>query len=525
MRSKRDEFLGWAWTSSAILSAALCAAGCGESRGGGGAPAATAASTWAPATTGTAPIDETAGPIEVALREPDERAGAVAEGPIVRTTNDSARLIVTYTAREGWELARSDLAVAEGPAALPQTAAGAPRLSQFQAREEHAPGTREATFTFALDELAGALGVEALRPGTTLAIAAHADLRRPPRDGVGAAEHASAWAGDRAFPRDDRARYFTYTLQAAAPEVMQAAREERARTQPTPRLEPAVEANRSTPTPVETRDPAPMPSETQDPAPKPRETRDPAPMPRETEDPAPRPTPDPTPTPRPTPDPTPTPTPDPAPTPNPNPAPTPDRNPSPMPGDGPGGRGSGTTSLVTVNGIDQGAFRTQTQGGWGTSASGNNPGAYRDANFPAAFPNGLTVGHPAGNTATFSSAAAIEAFLPAGGAAAPLARSHVDPLTTEAGVLAGQVVALTLSLGFDRVDPDFSRDPAALASLVVADPTSPCVGMTVQQVLDEANLVLAGLPARLTPSEATDAVAAVNENFVDGEFLGAFLRR
>src|SRR3989344_5045106 len=31
---------------------------------------------------------------------------------------------------------------------------------------------------------------------------------------------------------------------------------------------------------------------------------------------------------------------------------------------------------------------TYTQGGWGTKASGNNPGTYRDENFSAAFPSG-----------------------------------------------------------------------------------------------------------------------------------------
>src|SRR4029079_4504484 len=31
-------------------------------------------------------------------------------------------------------------------------------------------------------------------------------------------------------------------------------------------------------------------------------------------------------------------------------------------------------------------FRTQTQGGWGTDPTGNNPGVYLHANFAAAFP-------------------------------------------------------------------------------------------------------------------------------------------
>lgn len=36
-------------------------------------------------------------------------------------------------------------------------------------------------------------------------------------------------------------------------------------------------------------------------------------------------------------------------------------------------------------------FKTFTIGGWGTQCSGGNTGCYRDANFAAAFPNGLTI--------------------------------------------------------------------------------------------------------------------------------------
>jgi FkbM family methyltransferase len=40
----------------------------------------------------------------------------------------------------------------------------------------------------------------------------------------------------------------------------------------------------------------------------------------------------------------------------------------------------------------EGQFTTFTQGGYGTSCNGNNPGCYRDANFAGAFPNGLVIG-------------------------------------------------------------------------------------------------------------------------------------
>ncbi|MEE9461087.1 MAG: hypothetical protein V3V53_04610, partial [Bacteroidales bacterium] len=45
-------------------------------------------------------------------------------------------------------------------------------------------------------------------------------------------------------------------------------------------------------------------------------------------------------------------------------------------------------------GCKMGIYRTQTPGGWGAKAAGNNPGTYRDLNFDNAFPNGLVVGDP-----------------------------------------------------------------------------------------------------------------------------------
>jgi hypothetical protein len=170
-------------------------------------------------------------------------------------------------------------------------------------------------------------------------------------------------------------------------------------------------------------------------------------------------------------------------------------------------------------GIDPGDFRTQTQGGWGSTAQGENPGWYRDMNFPSAFPSGLTAG---GNYTTFfSSSLAVENFLPAGGTAAALTQSYVDPLTTEAGVLLGQVVALTLSVTFDEYDPDFGASPVLLKDLVVAE--GMFAGWTVQQVLDEGNVIVGGGSSTYTASDINAALSAINENFVDGTTVGTYL--
>jgi hypothetical protein len=174
-----------------------------------------------------------------------------------------------------------------------------------------------------------------------------------------------------------------------------------------------------------------------------------------------------------------------------------------------------------------GDFRTHDQVEWGQAAIEGSAGLYRDATFALAFPAGVSVGASAlaipGFSAHFTTALAVEAFLPQVGVAAPLTADATDPLLTDAGVLAGDSLALALNLGFDAFDPGFSASCVLLADLVVVDAASPCLGWSVQQVLDQANAILAGAPATVTPDEIDACVAAVNANFLGGLVEGGFL--
>jgi hypothetical protein len=162
--------------------------------------------------------------------------------------------------------------------------------------------------------------------------------------------------------------------------------------------------------------------------------------------------------------------------------------------------------------INPGDFRTQTQGGWGGTCQGQNPACYRDSHFGVAFPNGLIIGNPVigGTKATFKSSAAIEQFLPQVGTpnSLLLGTNALNPITTNAGVLAGQVVALTLSIQFDIIDPSFGASAILLRDLVVKDNTSVCFNMTVQQVLDAANKTLAQIAGSMNPSSNDFLLAA-----------------
>ena len=163
----------------------------------------------------------------------------------------------------------------------------------------------------------------------------------------------------------------------------------------------------------------------------------------------------------------------------------------------------------------KGIYRTQTPGGWGAKAAGNNPGTYRDANFADAFPSGLIIGDPDNFTLELTSAYAIEKLLPTGGKPAALTASLTDPDAIK-NVLVGHVVALSLSLGFDEFDEDFGEADGYLKNLVIADGHG-FDGMSVEAILDEANIVLGGGSSSYYPSQINEIVTKINEYFVDGK--------
>ncbi len=163
-------------------------------------------------------------------------------------------------------------------------------------------------------------------------------------------------------------------------------------------------------------------------------------------------------------------------------------------------------------------FRTQTIGGWGAAPSGDNPGSYLQANFDNAFPDGLTIGCDA-TSVSFTSWKAVNDYLPAGGTPDVLKKSYTNPKPAQLkNTLVSQVIALTLSLGFDIADPNYSSSTTNLGDLMIAE--GEFMGMTVNQVLAMANDALCG-DGDVDALNA--AVTSINENFVDGTYFGTFL--
>ncbi|NND95230.1 MAG: T9SS type A sorting domain-containing protein, partial [Flavobacteriales bacterium] len=176
------------------------------------------------------------------------------------------------------------------------------------------------------------------------------------------------------------------------------------------------------------------------------------------------------------------------------------------------------SSPTDTQNVECGQLRTQTQGGWGTSASGNNPGTYRDANFDQAFPNGVTLG--CDKTLLFTSSQSVQLFLPSGSTATILNENYTDPSDYH-NVLAGQVLALTLSVGFDEYDEDFGTSDVSLGDMVISN--GQFGEWTVYEVLELANEVLGGCTDEYSAQDLNSIVSSINENYVDGNMDGGIL--
>jgi len=167
-------------------------------------------------------------------------------------------------------------------------------------------------------------------------------------------------------------------------------------------------------------------------------------------------------------------------------------------------------------------FRTYTQGGWGSTPNGNNPGAFLQNNFATAFPNGLTIG--CNNTLKLTSATAVRNFLPNGTTPYALpAGNLVNPTKTNySNVLAGQMVALALNMGFDVAFPNFASSTANLKDLEIS--SGPFAGKTVQQLFDAANAKIGGCTSMNNSfSEFNAAIDKINNSYDNGVIKSSFL--
>ncbi|XWV26906.1 Ig family protein [Tupanvirus soda lake] len=98
-----------------------------------------------------------------------------------------------------------------------------------------------------------------------------------------------------------------------------------------------------------------------------------------------------------------------------------------------------------------GEYCTYTQGGWGSTPNGNNPGTILNNNFALVYPTGTFIGLLSDKYVKFTSAEQVRLFLPQGGTAGILTKNYdaiINIMTTSAGVLGGQTLALQLNVDF-----------------------------------------------------------------------------
>lgn len=177
-----------------------------------------------------------------------------------------------------------------------------------------------------------------------------------------------------------------------------------------------------------------------------------------------------------------------------------------------------TVSWYTPQLCDLTGYVTYTQGGWG-SPSSSVPGKLRDMYFSAVFPTGLVVG--SNYTLTLTNALAVKNFLPQGGTAGALTQNYVNPLTTSAGVLAGQVVALKLNVMFNQAGY-LGSNPFPLGNLIIK--MGPFTGWTVNHFLAFAEQALGGGSLNgYSFDDINSTATAINENFDNGKVNNGYL--
>ena len=90
---------------------------------------------------------------------------------------------------------------------------------------------------------------------------------------------------------------------------------------------------------------------------------------------------------------------------------------------------------ATTNQCGVGTWTTYTQSGWGSNPNNDNNAAARCSppNFASVYPGGVTIGNtaPGKFKLTFTTSAAIKAFLPAGGKVGVLQATATNPIQLE----------------------------------------------------------------------------------------------
>jgi hypothetical protein len=117
---------------------------------------------------------------------------------------------------------------------------------------------------------------------------------------------------------------------------------------------------------------------------------------------------------------------------------------------------------------------------------------------------------------TFTSPAAIQNYLPAGGKAGVLDACLLNPSSSHSGNLGGEVLALELNVDFSAAG--FTQGPGGpFGSLNLCGSGTSLDGMSISQILAAANKALGkgGMPAGFNPNSLRNLLHQLNLSFDD----------
>jgi len=164
-----------------------------------------------------------------------------------------------------------------------------------------------------------------------------------------------------------------------------------------------------------------------------------------------------------------------------------------------------------------GKLRTESQKDWGDHHHDNHHEEITDyllANFAGAFPGGLRIGCDGGYTLKLTSAQAVIGLLPSDGKAERLKKNYVDPKDLK-NKLIGELVALTLNVGFDKYDENFGEAGRKLSTMYIRK--GKFHGKTVAEFLAIANNVLGKCSGNYKPEDLANTAKKINENYKHGK--------
>lgn len=161
------------------------------------------------------------------------------------------------------------------------------------------------------------------------------------------------------------------------------------------------------------------------------------------------------------------------------------------------GGGTGCTPGAPGCGWNTGDVVTYIQAAWGATTANSATNAL-NSSFATLYGSFFEIGIPGstGFSILFTSASRLNLYLPAGGTAASLNTDLLDPTTTAAGALAGEVAALKLNVDLNDNALLGSTASTTFGDLRICGVTTTgqtaANGQTVRQLLASANTALGG---------------------------------